>query len=347
MRAFLFALLALVVLNTVALAEERIEQFTSDARVNVDGSVDVTETISVNAEGRQIRRGIFRDFPTTYTDRKGLRVVVGFEVISVKRDRQPEPYAIEGLSNGKRVRIGSADVFLDSGIHVYEIQYRTTRQLGFFSNYDELYWNVTGNGWQFPILATTAVVHLPPGARILQHAAYTGYQGEDGHDFKVFNATGNEYRAVATRNLAPGEGMTVAVAWQKGIVAAPSQAQQYSWFLRDNAGFMGLAATLLGVALFFYFAWAKVGRDPPSGVIVPLFRPPQAIGPAGSRFIWKQRYDQKAFAAALVGLAVKGRLKIADSDGDFTNHQAVRTGNRAHIGGKCAVQFNAVRHHRT
>lgn len=317
MRAFLFALVALVVLNSAALAEERIEQFTSDARVNVDGSVDVTETISVNAESRQIRRGIFRDFPTTYTDRNGLRVVVGFEVISVRRDRQPEPYTLEGLSNGKRIRIGSADVFLDPGIHVYEIQYRTTRQLGFFSGYDELYWNVTGNGWTFPILATTAVVRLPPGAKILQHAVYTGYQGENGHDFKVFNATGNEYRAVATRNLAPGEGMTVAVAWQKGIVAAPSQAQQYSWFLRDNAGFMGLAATLLGVALFFYFAWAKVGRDPPSGVIVPLFRPPPALGPAGSRFIWKQRYDQKAFAAALVGLAVKGRLKIADSDGDF------------------------------
>ena len=150
MRAFLFALLALIVLNSAVQAEERIEQFTSDARVNVDGSVDVTETISVNAESRQIRRGIFRDFPTTYTDRKGLRVIVGFEVISVKRDRQPESYTIEGLSNGKRIRIGSAEVFLDPGIHVYEIQYRTTRQIGFFADYDELYWNVTGNGWTFP-----------------------------------------------------------------------------------------------------------------------------------------------------------------------------------------------------
>ena len=65
MRAFLFAFFALVILNSAVQAEERIEQFTSDARVNVDGSVDVTETISVNAEGRQIRRGIFRDFPTT------------------------------------------------------------------------------------------------------------------------------------------------------------------------------------------------------------------------------------------------------------------------------------------
>ena len=317
MRAFLFALFALAVLHSAVQAEERIEQFTSDARVNVDGSVDVTETISVNAESRQIRRGIFRDFPTTYTDRNGLRVVVGFEVISVKRDRQAEPYAIESLSNGKRIRIGSAEVFLDPGIHVYEIQYRTTRQIGFFADYDELYWNVTGNGWQFPIAATTAVVRLPPGARILQHEAYTGYQGENGRDFKVFSATGNEYRAVATRNFAPAEGMTVAVAWQKGIVTPPSQAQKYSWFLHDNAGFMGLAATLLGVALFFYFAWAKVGRDPPRGTIIPLFAPPPALGPAGSRFIWKQNFDQKAFAAALVGLAVKRRLKIADNDGDF------------------------------
>ena len=317
MRALFFALLALLAVNSAALAEERIEQFTSNAYVNPDGSIDVTETISVNAESRQIRRGIFRDFPTTYTDRNGLRVVVGFEVVSVKRDRRDEPFAIEGLANGKRIRIGSADVFLDYGIHVYEIQYRTTRQLGFFEQYDEFYWNVTGNGWTFPIEATTAIVRLPPGARILQHEAYTGYQGENGRDFKVFSATGNEYRAVATRNFAPGEGMTIAVAWQKGIVAPPSEAQKYSWFLHDNSGILGLLATLVGVGLFFFYAWTKVGRDPPSGVIVPLFAPPPALGPAGSRFIWKQGFDDKGFAAALVGLAVKGRLKIADDDGDF------------------------------
>ena len=317
MRALFFALLALLAVNSAALAEERIEQFTSNALVNVDGSIDVTETISVNAESRQIRRGIFRDFPTTYTDRKGLRVVVGFEVISVKRDRRDEPFAIEGLANGKRIRIGDADVFLDYGIHVYEIQYRTTRQLGFFEQYDEFFWNVTGNGWTFPIEATTAIVRLPPGARILQHEAYTGYQGENGRDFKVFSGTGNEYRAVATRNFAPGEGMTIAVAWQKGIVAEPSGAQKNIWFLRDNSGILGLLATLGGVGLFFFYAWTKVGRDPPAGVIIPLFAPPQALGPAGSRFIWKQGFDDKAFAAALVGLAVKGRLKIADDGGDY------------------------------
>jgi uncharacterized membrane protein YgcG len=176
---------------------------------------------------------------------------------------------------------------------------------------------VTGNGWTFPIEETTAIVRLPPGAKILQHEAYTGREGEGGRDFKVISGTGNEYRAVATRGFDAGEGMTIAVAWQKGIVAPPGETQKYFWFLRDNAGFMGLLATLLGVGFFYYYVWVKMGRDPPSGVIIPLFAPPPALGPAGSRFIWKQGFDQKAFAAALVGLAVKGRLKIADNDGDF------------------------------
>ena len=317
MRHFLYALLAFIVLQTSAQAEERIRSFTSEARVNADASLDVTETISVNAEGDTINHGIFRDFPTTYTDRHGTRVVVGFGVLSVKLDGRDEDYALEGLSNGKRIKIGSADRLVSHDLHTYEIKYHTTRQLGFFDAYDELYWNVTGNGWTFPIDQATAIVRLPQGAEIIQHQAYTGQAGESGQDFKVISGEGNVYKAVTTRPLYNGEGFTIAVAWQKGIVTPPSAAQKNLWFLGDNAGFMVLFATLIGVALYYFFAWSKVGRDPPKGIIVPLFAPPPALGPAGSRFIWKESFDKKAFAAALVGLAVKGRLKIADDGGDF------------------------------
>src|SRR2546430_6396323 len=67
----------------------------------------------------------------------------------------------ERLANGERIRIGSADVMLSPGRHVYEITYRTSRQLGFFSDHDELYWNVNGNGWTFPFDRLSAEVRLP------------------------------------------------------------------------------------------------------------------------------------------------------------------------------------------
>jgi hypothetical protein len=68
-------------------------------------------------------------------------------------------------------------VFLERGTHVYEITYRTTRQLGFFDDFDELYWNATGNGWTFAIDRAAAIVHLPQGAAIKQHAASYGPAG--------------------------------------------------------------------------------------------------------------------------------------------------------------------------
>ena len=75
-----FAIGLLLALGTPALAEERITQFISEVTVNADSSLLVRETITVEAEGGEIKRGILRDFPTTYTDNKGQRVIVGFEV---------------------------------------------------------------------------------------------------------------------------------------------------------------------------------------------------------------------------------------------------------------------------
>ena len=50
-------------------AEERIRDYHSDIQILNDGSLRVTETITVNAEGQKIKRGIYRDFPIAYTSR--------------------------------------------------------------------------------------------------------------------------------------------------------------------------------------------------------------------------------------------------------------------------------------
>jgi hypothetical protein len=115
------AALAFALCASAALAQERILDFASEVAIRSDGSLDVVEVIRVNVEGRRIQRGIFRDFPTRYEGRRGANVVVPFEVVSVERNGEPEPYRIENLSNGVRVRIGVAEVMLPRGQHAYRI----------------------------------------------------------------------------------------------------------------------------------------------------------------------------------------------------------------------------------
>jgi uncharacterized membrane protein YgcG len=296
---------------------ERILNFKSYIVVHADASLTVTEDITVQAAGREIKRGIIRDFPTTYRDRRGNTVKVGFQVEEVLRNGRLEPYHTENVANGVKIKIGQKDVFLQAGVYTYTIKYRVDRELGFFQDFDELYWNVTGNGWTFAIDRAEALIELPSGAKILRSAAYTGYQGDRGHDFTMH--TGDHHIVFkTTRRLAPKEGLTVAVAWPKGVVREPTSQDRMGYFLRDNAptavGLIWLAL-LLG---FYIWVWFHVGRDPATGVIIPLFTPPAGFSPAGLRFLSRMGYDDKAFAAAVVDIAVKGGLLIQEDGGDYT-----------------------------
>ena len=96
-------------LSSTAIAQERIISFHSDIQIQADASMIVQETIRVQAQGQQIRRGIYREFPTRYLDRFNNRVVVDFDVLSLTRDGQPEPLAVSQLNNGVRVDFGGAD----------------------------------------------------------------------------------------------------------------------------------------------------------------------------------------------------------------------------------------------
>jgi hypothetical protein len=297
---------------------ERVVSFDSDVTIGTDGALTVRETIVVNVQGNVFKRGILRDFPTDYRDRMGNRTRVRFDVQTVTRDGKDEPYARESLSNGVRLRVGDADVYLEHGLHTYVITYQTNRQIGFFEGFDELYWNVTGNGWDMAIDKATATIHLPPGASVVQSAYYPGPQGAAEKNARETRTGGGTIRYETTRPLSNYEGLTVAVAFTKGIVQPPSSAEEAENFLMDNAATGAALIGLIGLALYFGYAWWKFGRDPQRGAIIPLFEPPKNFAPATTRFVQRMGYDRKAFAAALVDMAVKGYLKISEESGTYT-----------------------------
>ena len=298
--------------------QERILSFDSHIDIMARGDVVVSETIRVVAAGKKIRRGIYRDFPTRYRNSLGSQVTVRFEVLEVLRDNRPEAYHTEQQSNGTRVYMGNKDVFLQPGEYTYTFVYRTDRQIGFFEKFDELYWNVTGNGWDFVIEKARAVVQLPPGAEVVQYAAYTGPVGAVGQDYAI-DETAGDIGFATTRALAPREGLTIAVAWPKGVVTEPDTAEKFGYLLGDNRG-MAVALCGLIVLLGYYAAaWWKVGRDPIGAAIIPRYVPPEGISPAGMRYVQKMGFDKKALAVAVVSMAVKGFLTIAeDGDGDYS-----------------------------
>ncbi len=301
-----------------AQAREAILDFHSDITVNDDGHLSITETITVQAEGAEIRRGIYRDFPTMYRNMLGFRTMVPFTVIRVTRDGRDEPYHLQAKENGQRVYIGDANIQLDPGQYTYTLTYTTDRQLGYFTDHDELYWNVTGNDWSFPILKASAIVYVPGGARATAFNGYTGPQDATLTDYTAQVLVSGAVRFDTTQPLSPREGLTVVVEWPKGFVAEPTPAQNYWRLWSDNRDLVVAGAGLIIVLIFYGVAWHKVGRDPMGGVIVPHYEPPEKLSPGAVRYIRRMGYDDKTLASALVNMAVNGAIEIAEHGDDYT-----------------------------
>ncbi|WP_448873904.1 DUF2207 domain-containing protein [Desulfobulbus propionicus] len=306
-------LVSVLLLGTAlpVLAAERVLDFASTVHVHQDGSLLVTEKITVEATGQQIKRGIVREFPTRYTDAKGRTVRVGFQLLRVERDGRPEPHHTSSLDNGVAIYAGQKDVFLRPGRYAYTIEYTTSRQLGFFPDHDELYWNVNGNGWRLPLDRVSCEVHLPKGAVASDGRAYEGPLGSR-EGYRLAGG-GTSMRFASTRSYAPGEGLTIAVAWPKGFVSEPTVTDQTLFWLSDQGS---LAAAAIGATVLFCYyllAWLKVGRDPAKGLILPRFAPPKGFSPAMVRMLWRMGFDNTAFTAGIINMAVLGGLHITEN----------------------------------
>ena len=320
-------------------ADERILDYQSDILIHSDGNLVVTETIRVRAEGVDIRRGIFRDFPTRYKDRFGNQYKVDLNILDIQRNGAPEPFHTEKRSNGMRIYMGSANQMLTHGVHSYQLRYQTSRQLGFFKDHDELYWNVTGNGWMFPIDHASARIELPASVNRedLQISFYTGAQGAAGKDAQSTIVNERAILFESTRALQPNEGLTVAIGWPKGIVNQPSLTDRAGYFLRDNTSALILLVGLLASLTWYLMAWNRYGRDPEKGVIIPRFRPPMGLTPAGCSYVYKMSFGKQTFAAAVVSLGVKGYLEIQEQDDDFTLRRLTVRGKQKMSDGERAV----------
>ena len=274
-----FWLACLLLTPAFAAADERILSFDSDIVVRQDGSIEVTETIRVRAEGQQIRRGIYRDFPTDYEDRLGNDYDVRFKPLAVLRNDRVESFNAQKMDNGVRTYFGSADRLIDMGEHTYTFRYEVNRILGFFDDKDELYWNVTGSGWSFPIDRASATVSfqfdvVPDDIELY---AYTGPQGGTEQNYLATIDYQGRPAFQTSRGLGVYQGLTISVAWPKGLVEEPGAVQKITWLLTDNVSLLVVLAGLTAMFIYYIPVWRDYGKDPEPGRSIYEIRTPAGV----------------------------------------------------------------------
>lgn len=297
-----FFVLGLLISPTTALAQagEQIRQFEAIIGLSENSSFQVREQI-VYDFGNMQRHGIYRTIPVRYyteTGRRSIRI----KDISV-RDEHSAPYKFETNRSGDylEIKIGDADVLI-TGRHEYVITYRVYGAINYFSDYDELYWNVTGNEWPVGIDNVSAEVMMPNV--LVKPARSICFVGVYGSEEQCKTQDGASFSA---DSLSAGEGMTVAISLPKGALDEPSGWERIFWFLSDNP----IVAAPVIVGLFLLALWYVFGRDPKGRkVTVAQYDPPEGMSAAQAGTVYDERAENKDVAAGIIQLAVRGYLKI-------------------------------------
>jgi uncharacterized membrane protein YgcG len=317
-----------------------ITSFDADYVVNLDGTVDVVEDIRVDFGPLQ-KHGILRDIPIEYDYDADYTRRIDVDVISVDDGDQAVPYETTRQGAVLNLRIGDPNVLV-SGPQRYRITYRILRGLNAQANWDELYWNVTGNYWPVGIEEASASVTAPEILNV------TCFQGPSGSTELCDSSTsGGTAQFAMTQPQAEGGGLTIVVALPKGAVTVnpPTLIEKKSTEeqIRDFIGLgpLQIVLTILlsvaGIAGVVRYWWLN-GRDRWLGdlqyltgddrerrrplfakdTVVREYQPPaekrggRRYRPAELGTLLDERADTLDVSATIVDLAVRGYLCITE-----------------------------------
>ena len=334
MKILLFSLVLLFFLllqfHSPAEAQEnwKIDSFHSDIQIQSDGFVSIVETIAVDFGSLQ-KHGIFRNIPYIYQNKDGSKTYLEFEIGSITRNDNNERYSRTASGNEVVLKIGDPNETI-TGTQSYKIQYLVKGNLLGYEEFDELYWNVTGNNWVVEIEKASANITIPKEG-VLQKACYQGVNGSE-EDCSESEITPTEFLFESTRVLDTGEGMTVALGYKKGsvplLIAEPPKTVWSDIKNPINLS-IALGAFLIGVFLIIRL-WLRKGRDfwfgrnyllgSKSGVspigaretVVVEYSPPEKLRPAELTALIDEKADTLDVTATIVDLASRGCLTITE-----------------------------------
>jgi len=299
-------LLLLTVLPASAQRSWRISNFQSNIAVMKDGTMMVTEHISLVFIGEW--HGIHRTLPIEYPGPHGTNYTLFIKVHSVTDDSGEKLKYEASVSKGYR----DLKIYIPGAVDTSKqvnIQYEVSNGIRFFDQYDELYWNVTGNDWPVPIDHAAAFVLFPANAAgQLRAQAFSGVYGSHDQDVKS-EVNGNQVSFESNNPLPMRGGLTVDVYIPKGILDQPSIFTRAGWFLRSNGIIL---LPIFSFVVMFTMWWYK-GRDPDPGMsVAPMYEAPKDMSPAEVGSLVDDSVDLRDITSTIVDLAVRGFIHIEE-----------------------------------
>jgi Predicted membrane protein (DUF2207) len=310
-RAFLF--LATLSLGCCAYAsaqkERQLKKFYADIVVAADGKVAVTEKITFRFIGGPWQ-GIYRNIPVEYVGPGGMNYSLFLDVKGV-HDEEGRALKFESSRDRQYRKLKIYVPHADNSTRTISIEYVVSDALRFFDDHDEFYWNVTGDEWPIPIESAGAHIVFPLDATNIKANAYTGAYRSKGREATV-EVAGTGVEVSTTSALGIREGLTVAVACDKGAIKEPSARDIFWLYLRSN---WPILIPVFAFLAMFRLWWTK-GRDPRLRPISAQYEPPDNMTPGEVGTLIDNSVDMRDITASIVDLAVRGYLVIEEQQKD-------------------------------
>jgi uncharacterized membrane protein YgcG len=306
LRVFLYLCTSLLLLPSPLLAKElRIERFNAQINVLPDSSVTVTESVTAHFLGGPWH-GLYREIPIEYFTPQDMNYSLFLDVKRVT-DAEGRPLRYES-SRERHYR--KLKIFIDNAdnsVQTINIEYTVSNALKFHEDFDEFYWNLTGDEWDVPISSASATITFPSSTKNIRANFATGAYGSRGQDAQL-SVAGNGVEVHTTAPLPYHHGLTIAVAFDKGALREPTKFDEAVLFFRSN---WPLLIPIL-VAVLMYWLWYTRGRDPRLRPIAAQYEPPDQLTPSEVGTLVDNSADMRDITAAIVDLAVRGYIVIQE-----------------------------------
>ena len=279
-----------------------IKNFLIDANVREDAVIEIKEEISV--QFHEPRHGIYRDIPLSLkvnreVDGKMKKFYYRVKVEEIKV--KGAPYEIENEDGAKRIIIGDEDETI-IGPAEYEITYVLDMGDDRISEYDELFYNLIGNGWDTGIDYTEFHVTFEKDADLSGAEIYAGAFESKDTQRAVWDVSENRIDGTVEA-LKAHESLTVFTRLPEGYFVGE----------RKENVIPAVIASLLSIMLMCFTVFRFITKRGRQKVVETIeFYPPEGMSSAEVGYIIDGSADDKDILSLIFWLADKGYLTIEE-----------------------------------